>query len=242
MPMNKEVLVQILPFFEIARAGHTYTGNQSISQTSLRVPDDEALAYWLDRFRQFKVNHEGMGEQFGRKVIRFRDHENQRLVLVSDQTNQGVASGIPWTNSAVPQDKAITGLGPVQLTVPDISPTARVLTELLGFRQVGSYPSRNKGMPDVEVFSTGEGGTGAELHVELSSDLQKERPGRGSVHHVALRVDNRAELEKWHEKNSKGTTTKLRIGGSILFSILILSRAKWYFNRVGYRRTRVCYR
>ncbi len=189
-----------LTFFEIARAGHTYTGNQSISQTSLRVPDDEALAYWLDRFRQFKVNHEGMGEQFGRKVIRFRDHENQRLVLVSDQTNQGVASGIPWTNSAVPQDKAITGLGPVQLTVPDISPTARVLTELLGFRQVGSYPSRNKGMPDVEVFSTGEGGTGAELHVELSSDLQKERPGRGSVHHVALRVDNRAELEKWHEK------------------------------------------
>ncbi|WP_371068916.1 ring-cleaving dioxygenase [Sediminibacillus sp. JSM 1682029] len=187
-----------LTFFEIPRAGHTYPGNNSISLTSLRVKDDEALAYWEDRFNEYEVEHEGIIEQFGRKVIYFRDSEDQRLALVSDETNQGVAGGTPWEQSPVPQEQGITGLGPSKLTVPQAERTVQVLTNILGFRKVGSYTSQGGG--DIQVFATGEGGTGAEIHVEEQEGLPKERPGRGSVHHVAFRVADEQELAQWAEK------------------------------------------
>src|SRR5699024_12253370 len=50
------------------------------------------------------------------------------------------------------------------------------------------------------VFETGEGGNGSEIHLEERNDLPVERTGRGSVHHVALRVDNEEEMHQWIEK------------------------------------------
>src|SRR5690606_39491686 len=44
-----------LTFFEIPNAGRTHTGNNSISGTSLRVPNDKALEYWIERFDKFNV-------------------------------------------------------------------------------------------------------------------------------------------------------------------------------------------
>lgn len=48
-------------------------------------------------------------------------------------------------------------------------------------------------------FESGEGGAGAEVHVKESDDGRRERPGRGSVHHVAFRVKDEEELKRWHE-------------------------------------------
>lgn len=189
-----------LTFFEIVRAGHTYEGNNSISITSLRVQNDDALHYWKDRFENYNVDHDEITEQFDRAVLFFRDPEGQRLVLVSDENNQGVAAGTPWDKSPVPQGKGITGLGPVKLTVPNPEPTVKVLTETMGFRHVGNYASELDGQPAIEVYETGEGGTGAEVHIEHRKDLPRERPGRGSVHHVAFRVDNEEELAAWKDK------------------------------------------
>ncbi|MGN8645926.1 ring-cleaving dioxygenase [Gracilibacillus sp. HCP3S3_G5_1] len=188
-----------LTFFEIANAGHTYPGNNSISYTSLRVASDEALTYWEKRLDQYDIVHDGIGKHFGRKVLPFQDFEGQRLVFISDENNRGVAAGIPWSKSPVPMDYGITGLGPVRLTVPELAPTQRILTEVLGFRYAGSY-SNPGGQTDMQVFETGEGGTGAEIHIDIRPELQKERPGRGSVHHVAFRVTDYQELEKWHKR------------------------------------------
>lgn len=185
-----------LTFFEIPMAGRTYKGTQSISETALRVPDDNALDYWIERLESFKVDHSGIVKRHGRNVLCFRDFEGQRLSFVSDETNSGVAGGIPWERSPVPQDKGILGLGPVQLTVPKPAKTHRILTEVMGFEEAGSYKD---GDQNVKVFSTGEGGTGAEVHVGEDSSLPAERPGRGSVHHVAFRVESEEELHKWTE-------------------------------------------
>ncbi|WP_077623581.1 ring-cleaving dioxygenase [Sediminibacillus massiliensis] len=189
-----------LTFFEIPRAGHTYEGNNSISATSLRVRNDESLHFWKKRFEEKGVEHEEIKEQFGRNVLSFTDPEGQRLLLVSDQNNQGVEAGIPWDRSPVPQDKGITGLGPSKLTVPNAEKTVQVLTSILGFKKTGSYSSPVAGNADIQVFGTGEGGTGAEVHVEERVDVPKERPGRGSVHHVAFRVENYEELGQWEQR------------------------------------------
>ncbi|WP_249777712.1 ring-cleaving dioxygenase [Paenalkalicoccus suaedae] len=182
-----------LTFFEIPQAGRTYPGTGSISQTSLRVKDDATLDYWVKRFDENDIKHSGIIDKFGRKTIEFTDFEEQRLALVSDETNEGVAAGTPWEHSPVDREKGIMGLGPVRLTVAKPEKTHNVLTEVLGFENIGTYEHDGK---TVTVFSVGEGGTGAEVHVEASEET-RERPGRGSVHHVAFRVEDEEELRKW---------------------------------------------
>ncbi|WP_067726374.1 ring-cleaving dioxygenase [Oceanobacillus damuensis] len=189
-----------LTFFEIPNAGTTYPGVGSISATSLRVPNDAALEYWQQRFTEYNVDHDGITKQGARKVIHFRDHEKQRLTLISDENNKGVPGGKVWEHSTVPTDKGIIGLGPAKLTVRKPEPTINILTNLLTFEQIGSYPSDVDDQPDILVFSTGEGGTGAEVHLEVRKDLPQERPGRGSVHHVALRVEDKEELTIWKDR------------------------------------------
>lgn len=187
-------------FFEIPMIARNIEGNNSISAFSLRVANDLALEYWVKRFDEFKVEREEIMIRAGRKTLAFRDFENQRLILVSDEQNEGVKAGIPWSKGSVPLEYAIVGLGPVKLTVPKASITASVLTDVMGFRKKGTYPNFVKGQPDIIVFETGEGGTGAEIHLEERNDLERERPGRGGVHHVAFRVENEEELREWVTK------------------------------------------
>jgi glyoxalase family protein len=106
-----------LTFFEFPHAGQTYRGTNSISTTSLRVPKDDSLHYWQSRFAELGVEHDDIVRHTGRATLAFRDFEGQRLVLVSDEHNEGVPGGRPWEKSAVPQAHAIHGLGPVTLTV-----------------------------------------------------------------------------------------------------------------------------
>ena len=97
----------------------------------------------------------------------------------------------------------------VQLPLlPKADKTAEVLTDVLDFEEIGSYRSTVEGMPDIRVFSTGEGGPAAEVHLETRTDLPVERPGRGSVHHVAFRVKTYEEYARWNDYlRSKGLVT-----------------------------------
>ncbi|SDB82196.1 glyoxalase family protein [Pelagirhabdus alkalitolerans] len=189
-----------LTFFEMLGVGHTYRGNNSISETGLRVQDDEAIHFWKKRFEQLGIKHEPIKTEFGRLVLRFEDHESQRLALVSDEDNEGVEAGVPFEHPDIPKKFGITGLGPVRLTVPKAEHTRQILGSVLTFENVGSYPARVENGHDIEVYQTGEGGTGAEIQLEERSNLTKEKPGRGSVHHVALRVKSVEELREVEQK------------------------------------------
>lgn len=186
-----------LTFFEFPGVGRNRDGVSSISALSLRVANDDALDYWKRRFDEFNVDHDNIVQRAGRATLAFRDHEGQKLILVSDENNKGVQGGIPWDKSPVPGQYGIVGLGPVKLTVHDAEPTVLVLTALMAFRKKGQYPSSVAGQPDILVLETGEGGTGAEVHVEERKDLPLEQQGYGGVHHVAFRVENDDELRKW---------------------------------------------
>ena len=64
----------------------------------------------------------------------------------------------------------------------------------------GSYPSLDGDFPEVQVFATGAGGTGAEVHLATRPDLPRERLGRGGVHHVAFRIPNEEEYNIWAKR------------------------------------------
>lgn len=189
-----------ITFFDIPGLGQTYPGVCSISSTSLRVKNTTSLYFWKERFTKNGIHHEKIIKRAGRDTLAFLDYDGTRLILVADNGEKGVAAGEPWGKTDVPVEHAIIGLGPVTLTVAKAEPTIQVLTEVMGFRHAGSYPSTASDFPDIEVYATGEGGAGAEVHIETRPDLPRERLGRGGVHHVAFRVPNEEEYDYWAKR------------------------------------------
>jgi glyoxalase family protein len=191
-----------LTFFDFPGIGQTREGVSSISGTSLRVASDAALRYWVERFTEHGVKHEPITEHAGRNVIFFEDPEGQQLSLVSDEQNAGVDGGIPWDKSPVPTEFGILGLGPVKLTVRKPESTLTAL-RLMGFTEKSRIPALKEGQADIIVMQVGDGGSGAEVQVEPRSDLSSAGLGKGGVHHVAFRVNDKEELLAWIEVLNK---------------------------------------
>ncbi len=200
-----------MTYFDIPYAGQTVPGASSISNTAFRVKSDAALDYWKNRFEEFGVHAEETQQRFGRNTLYFEDFEGSRLMLVVDN-GEGVPYGIPWTKSGIPGEYALVGLGHVTLTVRKAENTEVVLTDVLGFKKIGAYPSSLKSMVDITVYSTGEGGPASEVHIEERPNLPMERPGHGSVHHVAFRVKTFEDYDKWDELlRAKGFMTSGKV-------------------------------
>ena len=188
-----------MTYFDIPMAGRTRPGVSSISSTGFRVKSEEALWFWKERFEQLEVPHGEIVKRFNRSTLTFEDFEGSRLMLVVDD-GRGIPYGTPWKTTDIPLEYAIVGLGPVKLTLRDTDSTEKVLRKVLGFHYVGSYASELKNQPEILVYSTGEGGPAGEVHLETRNDLPQERPGRGSVHHVAFRIPSVEEYPKWNDR------------------------------------------
>ncbi|CAM3735584.1 ring-cleaving dioxygenase [Alkalicoccus chagannorensis] len=191
-----------LTFFEIPRAGRTHTGSQSISRTGLRLADDAAVDYWKERLEQAGVTVHDRVIESGRLTLPFEDPEGQRLALVSTEQDEVKPASVPPQHSDVPDIHAIQGLGPVELTVPKLQKSEEVLVSVLGFKRLDDDVH---GHGTTAVYQApGSSGAASEIRI-VESVEPKERPGRGSVHHVAFRVRDEEDLRDWAELiNSRG--------------------------------------
>ncbi|WP_424685355.1 ring-cleaving dioxygenase [Enterococcus sp.] len=179
-----------MTFFDFPMIPKGTKGTNSISRTSFRVPSDAALKWWAERFDAHEVAHGQIGERFGKKYLTFEDFDQQSYQLISDENNTGVAAGTPWKNSNVPSDMAIIGLGPVFITVRDTQQLDQVLVAGLGF--VKSATAAN-----MSLYEVATGGNGASLIVIHDEDAPDAQEGFGNIHHLALRVADKAALEWW---------------------------------------------
>lgn len=170
-------------------------GTRAITRTHLRVDGSGSLAWWAERLRKAGVPVDEPAERDGRAVLDFEDPEGQRLTLLDDG-GRGPA-GVPWERSPVPAAHQVRGLGPITISVPELTPTARALERILGFRPVREYPHPDDPRQRVHVFEMGGGGPHAELHVAVQPGLPPARLGAGGVHHVAFRTPNEAEYHAW---------------------------------------------
>jgi glyoxalase family protein len=171
-------------------------GTNSIVQTGLRVAGEGSLAYWRDRLREAGARAGDVGETDGRLTLPFEDQEGQRLVLIDDG---GAGPASPWEKSSVPVEHQIRGLGPIMLSVHDCARTALVLTAVMNMRNVRSYAAPDE-LGEVQVFSMGEGGPAAELHVIEQKRVPMARQGAGGVHHVAFRTPDETQYHAWTQR------------------------------------------
>ncbi|WP_406566359.1 ring-cleaving dioxygenase [Jeotgalibacillus aurantiacus] len=182
-----------MTFFDFPGIPKGNHGTNEISKTSFRVPSDAAIDYWVERFDRLGVKHKGVKEQFGKKTLSFVDFDDQQYQLISDEGNEGVASGTPWQNGPIPLEYAITGLGPIFVRVAQFDYFKEMLEKVLLFKEVAEEKS-------FHLFETGEGGNGSQIIVEHNTFLPQAQQGYGTVHHAAFRLEDRDMLDDWDER------------------------------------------
>lgn len=177
-------------FFDFNGINKAIRGTDEISRIGLRVKDDEALEYWVKRFKHYNVRFEPITKLFNKKALFFYDFDDQEYALFSDENNEGIGSGTPWLNGPVPVEYGITGLGPIFFRVKNIENMKRILEEIMGMR----YSSKQN---QYTLFEMGLGGNGASVILDYQPLLPNAYQGYGGVHHVAFRVDDREDIDAW---------------------------------------------
>ena len=168
-------------------------GTHSIVRTALRVTGEATLGRWAERLAGAGVAHGGVTERDGRLTLDFEDPEGQRLSLVDDG---GRGEGHVWAKSPVAPEDQVRGLGPITISVPDITRTDVVLQQLMGMRPAREY---KLGERTVIAYEMGEGGPAAELHVVIEPGAPPASQGAGGVHHVAFRIPD-ADYDAWADR------------------------------------------
>src|SRR5437660_409900 len=100
----------------------------------------------------------------------------------------------------------VMGMRLTKKTVNQDDVSARFLTDVLGFRRVGTYQTPQQ--TTVTIFEVGPGGAGSEVHVEIDPAKPFHRfVGIGGVHHVAWRTPNEEEHKQWRERIARVNPT-----------------------------------
>lgn len=178
-----------LSFFEMPRVGSTVRGTNAITQIGLLVPSFESLEYWSKRFVLIDVKHGEITKYAGRDALHFEDSEGLRMILLN---NNG--EGVPdnwsgWEQSIVEQQHRILGMGTVEITVRNLERLARTLKDMFGYVEVTRSDKE-------AVYQAVAGQSFGEIVIK-QEEGPSEKPGKGSIHHLAIRVQDEEELRYW---------------------------------------------
>jgi glyoxalase family protein len=180
-----------LSFFEMPMAGRTARGTNAITQIGLLVPSLESLTYWKNRFEQLDVKHGEITTYAGRAALPFEDAEGLRMILLNNNGEAIPEFWLPWEDSVVEQEHRILGMGTTEITVRYLERTATMLREMFGYVEVAHSEKE-------AIYQSVAGQAFGEIVVK-QLEGPSEKPGRGSIHHLAIRVKNEEELRYWDE-------------------------------------------
>jgi glyoxalase family protein len=173
----------VMTFFPWAGAPRGRIGSGQLTVTSFSIPAT-SLGHWTERLVEGGVRFEKPEDRFGETILRFPDPDGLRLGLVAaaDEGREG------WSDGPAPAEHAVRGFHHVMLTVADPSRTAKLMTDTLGFRQIGEAEGRTR-------YEAGEGGPGSTVDLADGTGFPRGTMGVGTVHHVAFRVpDDETQL------------------------------------------------
>ena len=184
----------LLTFFPWTREPAGKLGTGQASAFAFTIPET-AIGYWQERLSEHSVTYyepvtRFEGTHYEEQVIVFRDEDGLCVELVADKK---AGSAAMWAEGPVPADAALRGLHSVTLAAQDATPTAAFLTETLGLHQVASEENRTR-------YALFEGGAGNIVDILHLPNVPKGEIGPGTIHHVAFRTREDADLPLWQAR------------------------------------------
>ncbi|MFC6103133.1 ring-cleaving dioxygenase [Olivibacter domesticus] len=179
----------ILTFFPWGGISAGRRGTRQVTEIGYAVPEG-SLDFWMKRFEANNVTYNKVAEKFGEQYLTFLDPDGLKFELTVPK-NEDMRQ--PWTTGEVSELVATRGFHHITITTNKAEATAKVLTDILGYRLAEQHVNRFRFITD---------------HAEQANlvDLV-EAPGEsaghvagGSVHHVAFRVENEEILMYYRQK------------------------------------------
>ncbi|MFJ7975666.1 ring-cleaving dioxygenase [Peribacillus sp. NPDC096379] len=180
-----------LSFFEMPIAGRTVRGTNAITQIGLLVPSFDSLIFWKKRFESLDVNHGELTTYAGRDALHFEDSEGLRMVLLNNNGEKVPEQWSGWEGSIIKRNNRILGIGTIEITVRYLERLAKTLKDMFGYVEVTRSDTE-------AIYQSVAGQSFGEIVVKQKVG-PSEKPGRGSIHHLAIRVKDEEELRYWDE-------------------------------------------
>ncbi|MOA08563.1 putative ring-cleaving dioxygenase MhqA [compost metagenome] len=156
--------------------------------------------------------HEEIARYAGRDALHFEDPDGLRLVLLNVNGDAVPDYWTSWEGSSVPKEHQILGMGAVEITVQSLTSLASTLEDLFGYTFAGQTEQG-------ALYQSVEGHAFGEI-VIVEQDGPKERPGKGSIHHLAIRVKDGEELRRWYERIQEHGLNVMKITDRYYFESL----------------------
>ena len=183
-----------LTFFPWAQMAPSREGYGLSSEVALAIPPD-SIDFWRNRLQQSTAKLSPAELRFGQPTLPLRDPHGLRVALIESAESLG-RPFTPWDRSPIPVEKQIRGLESARLVERDLVRTTSFLTEAMGFTHLGSENGWHRyGVnADGAGLPSGRSGSISGAYVDLSEMPAAGRGawGRGSIHHLAWRVDDEA--------------------------------------------------
>jgi glyoxalase family protein len=179
-----------MAFFPWAHADRGGLGSGATEATGFAVPPG-SLEFWAARLRDSGASPEEVTSRFDEETLRCEDPDGLVFELVAGPATRETSAGRP-VHSDIPPEFALHAFHGVLLDVIDSDPTARLLTEVMGFVHIGEYDGRLR-------FRSAEDEVGSMVDLRSTGSGDVPRMGRGSVHHVAFRARDDDEQQSWRE-------------------------------------------
>ena len=179
-----------MTFFPWEHAGRGGAGAGATEATGFTVPPG-SLEFWADRLRGAGASPFEVTTRFDEESLACEDPDGLVFELVAGPATKETPAGPPF-HPGVPRECAIRAFHGVLLDVPDPDPTAKLLTDVMGFEHLGELDGRLR-------FRSSEHEVGSIVDLRASGSGAGARMGRGSVHHVAFRARDDDEQRSWRE-------------------------------------------
>jgi glyoxalase family protein len=154
-------------------------GAGQVTATTFSVPRG-SLDGWRARLSRAGLEPAEVTARFGDEVLWFRDPSGLVLELLACEDERP-----PWTAPGVGAESAVRGVASATLSVRTPEPSIRLLTEVLGWRVTDEEAGRTR-------LAAGADAAGHWLDIVSAPDAPMAVNGLGTVHHVAMAVEDAA--------------------------------------------------
>lgn len=184
-------------------------GSGMVTDIGFSVPAGSG-DYWIERFKDHGVRHEGVQEKWGETCIHFQDPDGLELSLVVPRTADPRR---PWLRGGVAEPYAIRGFSGVTLTIKNVEPTLELLTSVLGYTLVEQSGHHYRLITDAADQA-------AIVDIKHVPDGRPGINAAGTNHHVAFRVrDEKIQMEFREKIEAMGLHITPKIDRDYFFSV-----------------------